>query len=528
MAVIDNLKNEINTNVTNNVGVRGVTAPILGGTLIDMVDTIDSTKADVSGYYESLEVGLADNLIPISTDVVNDSTDGGFIGRTTGGNATIPDVGQSQIIEVYGRWDNTTKTCFKPSGGFLSLSGNWFRPEYVISGYTINSSAKVVSGTGSIAVIPCVSGVSASGNNQGIVIEVGSGVSITRVAYFSLATGYPSVNKTGTLLTPSNGAYFPSGVGYLGIALTGSFTNTLYVHPQWSGYMNGIYVSPNESLAKIPMCDWGLSDLDYAYRDSSTGGKFLHQGRNKSVLSELSWTMVTNEGETPTYTWSAVLPSDAKSGADFKTDYTANALTQSGTTISFTSSSISTQSDLNTSLGSSIILYELSVHIETLSELSMNVTNSDFGGEFWLTDNGVNSFTISSISSGNITIQYGVDYLGWLRDDHKTIETNSFVTAQALDDINTRVEAITESISNITAPTRSGDKWVLKANGSPNSSLIPDGWDESLFGQWTGKPVYNGQIYMNISSSPELYIGFITLTASGGYGTPSWKKITIS
>lgn len=531
MATLDNIKQEINENITTNVGRRGITANILGSTLTDMVNEIDSAKADISGYYAGMEVGLADNLIPIPTDMVNDTTDGGLNGRTTGGNATIPDVGQSQITTIYGNWDDAKKECFKPSGGFLSLGGNWFRPNYVISGHTINSSGKIVNDSDSIAVIPCVQGVTGSGNNQGIVVEVGGTASITRVAYFSLSVGYPTADKTGIVLSPTNGSYFPTGVGYLAIAISGSFSDTLYVHPRWSGYMDGIYVATNESVAKIPMCEWGLSDIDYAYRDASTGGIFLHQGRNKAILSELSWSVESETGESgTTYTWSADLPSDTKPNTVFKTNYTANALSQTGTTISLSSSTISTEATLKSSLGSTFILYELNTHIETLSELSMNVTNSDFGGEFMLTEDGINSFAISEIKSGSITIQYGVNYLGWLRDDHKTIEENSFVTAQSLCDLNSRVDAMAEIIGTIGAPTRSGDKWVLKALCSPNANVVPDGWNVELFGEWSALPAYNGQMYMNIASTAlEFYIGFRPINPSTmGYTNPVWKKITLS
>lgn len=521
ITTIPEVREEIQNNIKTN-NQREITGQVLQDTLIDMLDTVDEVKANITGYYEGMSVGLADNLKSISTDVVSDLSSG-FIGRTTGGSATIPDVGKSQIMKINGRWDDTAKTCFNPVGGFLSLGGNWYRPDYVIENATINTSGVIVSGTGYVAIVPCIMSEYGSGNNNGTKVESETYV---RSAVYALSGGYPTIGSTGTI--PSVNSTYESlnitvEAGYLGVAVTS--LDGLYIHPVWSGYKNGVYVEPNESLGGIPTCEWGLSDMDYAYLNTADRGIYLHRGSNKVALSGLAWSSTVNED---VYTWTCELPEDAKSGGVFHTDYTANTLSLSGKTVSLSSTSITSESELMASLGGSFILYELAEGVETVSSDSMIFGNSDFGGEFFLASNEVGSYTLSALKCGDsLSIHYGVDYRGWLRDDHKAIETISFVAAQALVDLDQRLASLSEKVANINKPTRSGYECILKAIGSPNANLVPDGWDEALFGAWIGEPAYNGQVYMNISSTPELWIGFITVSATGTYSAV-WKKATLA
>jgi hypothetical protein len=489
--------------------------------------------AQVSGYYPGLEAGVADNLKPISTDVVSDMSSG-FIGRTTGGSTTIPDVGKSQIMKINGRWDNTTKTCFSPNGGFLSLGGNWYRPDYVIENATINTSGAIASGTGYVAIVPCIMSEYGSGNNNGIKVESEAYV---RSAVYALSGGYPTIGSTGTI--PSVNSTYGSlnitvEVGYLGVAVTS--LEGLYIHPVWSGYKNGVYVEPNESTGGIPICEWGLSDMDYAYLNTEDRGIYLHRGSNKVALSGLAWSSTVNED---VYTWTCALPNDAKNGGIFHTDYTANTLSLSGKTISFASTSITSESELMSSLGTSFILYELAEGVETVSSDSMIFGNSDFGGEFFLASNEAGSYTLSALKCGDsFSIHYGVDYLGWLRDDHKTIEKDEKVTARALDDIDRRVSEIEKGLSDgflyiktgrlvvdgmMSALLRNAGGFMLITTAAPNAANVPDGWDVDLYGKWNGTPAYNGQFLID-KKSKAVYIGIIDDT--GTSVTSAWAKIT--
>ena len=240
-----------------------------------------------------------------------------------------------------------------------------------------------------------------------------------------------------------------------------------------------------------------------------------------------------------TYTWACELPNDAKSGGIFHTDYTANTLSLSGKTISFTSTSITTETELMSSLGSSFILYEMAEGVETVSSYSLIFGNSDFGGEFFLASNEDGTYTLSPIKSGdNLSIHYGVDYLGWLRDDHKAIEKDEKVSARALDDLDRRIGEIEKGLSDgflylktgrlvvdgmMSALLRNAGGFMLITTAAPNAANVPDGWDVELYGKWNGTPAYNGQFLID-KKSKAAYIGIIDDT--GASVTFEWAKIT--
>ena len=81
---IEEVKQEITTNITQNEE-RKITGQILQTTLKDMMDAVDDQKANTTGYYEGLSVGLADNLK--SPDGVSENS--AWLYRTTAGDASV-------------------------------------------------------------------------------------------------------------------------------------------------------------------------------------------------------------------------------------------------------------------------------------------------------------------------------------------------------------------------------------------------------------------------------------------------------
>ena len=81
---IPEVKEEIQDNIRTN-GSRAITGQVLQDTMVDMLDTVDETKANTTGYYEGMSVGLADNLI--SPDMVEDSAS--WLYRSTAGDQDV-------------------------------------------------------------------------------------------------------------------------------------------------------------------------------------------------------------------------------------------------------------------------------------------------------------------------------------------------------------------------------------------------------------------------------------------------------
>ena len=84
ITTIPEVREEIQQNINTNNN-RAITGQILQTTLVDMLDTVDDVKANTTGYYEGMSVGLADNLI--SPDTENDSAS--WLYRSTAGDKDV-------------------------------------------------------------------------------------------------------------------------------------------------------------------------------------------------------------------------------------------------------------------------------------------------------------------------------------------------------------------------------------------------------------------------------------------------------
>lgn len=404
--------------------------------LTALIEALQQTKADKDGIYKSLTSGMTYGIVPMQSDAVKE-TGASFIGRTTAGNTTIPEEGVTTIEKIVGAWNNTLKKCFDPKDGMLSLGGNWFRPANVLNGVKLNSSGAVVADSNyKIAIVPCVACESGTGKNNGLKVEFGTGAASTTIGYVGYsATAPAAVGDTTTILAANaNGAYFPSAVGFLCISVPS--TDKLYVHPRWSGYMDGVYVEPSEDIITFSAIGWGLSDLDYLERVSESTS-ILHRGRGRVVLADLVWdvTSATVE-ETTTYTFTAALPADGKTNGSLKSDYAGVSIVNN--VFSISSTTITTVADLKTDLGESFALYELTAATDTEVQQSMSLANSDFGGEFFLG---------TAVAPASVDFAYGVSYVGYIRDHQKMLETMNVVLAAALAECLNRLDCMEKMMS---------------------------------------------------------------------------------
>ena len=84
ITTIPEVREEIQENINTNNN-RAITGQVLQTTLVDMLDTVDDVKANTTGYYEGMSVGLADNLI--SPDTENNSAS--WLYRSTAGDKDV-------------------------------------------------------------------------------------------------------------------------------------------------------------------------------------------------------------------------------------------------------------------------------------------------------------------------------------------------------------------------------------------------------------------------------------------------------
>ena len=75
------------------------------------------------------------------------------------------------------------------------------------------------------------------------------------------------------------------------------------------------------------------------------------------------------------------------------------------------------------------------------------------------------------------------------------------------------------NLSSDSIPKVTGAPLVLIGAGVPSESVIPDGWDAETMGEWTGVPMFIGQLYINSSAaSAGLYY------AKGDSAVSDWKN----
>ena len=221
------------------------------------------------------------------------------------------------------------------------------------------------------------------------------------------------------------------------MAISVKSTDKLYVHPRWSGYMDGVYVEPSEDEITFSAIEWGLSDLDYIERISDTAAN-LHRGRGHVVLADLVWSVTSaTVEETTTYTFTAPLPADAATGGSLKSDYEGVSITSNVFVI--TSTTITTVADLKTALGESFGLYELATATDTEIQQTLSLANSDFGGEFFLG---------AAVAPASCDFAYGVSYVGYIRDHQKMLEVMNVVLAAALAECIGRLDSMEKLLSD--------------------------------------------------------------------------------
>lgn len=118
-------------------------------------------------------------------------------------------------------------------------------------------------------------------------------------------------------------------------------------------------------------------------------------------------------------------------------------------------------------------------------------------------------------------------------DSIETSSTTQEVIAEGLADLDARVLGIEASIKNgftslevgelvvgyaLFARIRRGD-FILKGAGAPSASVVPVDWNEEKYGEWTGIPLYEGQIYIDTTNK-------IAYMAVGVSAVTDWKRIT--
>lgn len=405
--------------------------------LLELIEALNQVKADKDGSYASLTAGFAKEILPLETDLTED-LNASFIGRTTAENLTIPETGVTIINKIVGAWDDVKKECFHPTGGFLSIGGNWFRPAKVIIGCKVDNSGVIVEdGDYTVAIVPCVQGVSGAGKNNGFKVEFGDGYVDNTIGYVGYSVSENiKVGESVTLLEEVGGAYFPSGIGYMYVSVKS--TVKLYIHPCWSGYMDGVYVSPSEEEIHFPMLTYGLSDIDWIERVSDSILR-LHQLRKYLDLTTLLWNMEVIKGEESfTYKFTSDLPFDGKTNGTLKTNDVLG-LILDGRVFTITSSTINSVDSLLELLSGKFVLYELKNAIVSEFEISSSLINSDYGGEFWIGTN---------VAPSDVDLAYGVSYVGYLRDDNKLLKIVNLVGAQSFVELESRVSSIEKKIKS--------------------------------------------------------------------------------
>lgn len=393
--------------------------------------------AHTDGTYTGMTTGHAQNLVALKADATEESG-ASFLQRTTAGNTTIPSNGTTIIKKIVGNM-NAYLQAFKPTA-FRSVGYNQWNG--VIAGAKVDSTGKIVSDTTHVvAIVPCIPTENGSGKNNGYRVEWGDNATNTTIGNVAYIGSTPAINAQGTLLsantTSGYSRWLPTQSGYLCFTLNA--TDGFCAHFCWSGDRSG-YEDTNTQEITIPLLPWGLAKVgttaDSVEKLSDTQMR-LYQRTKRLLMSELQYTMSSVSGETgTTYTYQAEI-SDMVSGSTIATDY-SEAVTVNAKSIVITSGTLKSVDELLAAISGKSVHYILETPIMTIVDSASAVSNSDYGSEWWIG---------STIAPTSVDMLYGADYLGWLRDDHKSLEYVQLVAAAAIVELNARISAIETKLS---------------------------------------------------------------------------------
>lgn len=476
-------------------------------------ETDHSTMEGRISHLEETSEGLLDGTIPAGLSENIQSWDGRSknpIGsesksliRTTGGDESIDTDGGATLLAVACVGKDFTPLRLISSGrNLLRLQSN--------------NGLAVAVGAGWYFPVPKLTAtndsIGTANENNGVLFTDVNGNNLTPTVYFkALGNGVPTsvtdgvvatyIDKNGRrhYTTPSEGYLIVSGITY---------ANTC-AHVAWStGY--DVFTSPTDvndagtivslsALGTLRSVGSGFSMAsDHADR---TGDNSILLTTVVGTSSNLAWTNtedVDGEGQpTGTYTHTATINAMlANSVADIKTNGASVfvPLTVDGNTVSF--------KDTNDTVASGyVVKYRLATPSTSSKSVVTKFANiNDFGIEY--VDGTGEGQGVWQYVQGIPDAIYGL--LGKRTMDNEVI-------AQAFAQVKSEIDGNKAQMFGYGANVQFGEldaierktygkPMFLKARveGAPSESIIPENWDESKYGVWTGVPLAPNMFYTDM------------------------------
>lgn len=434
----------------------------------DLTNTIDEEYAKKDGTYSALTAGFADELVGNTSDKRKDTKK--YIIRSTAGNLDVRSSEPMSLVNIKGVLNDSCEPWVGTSFRFNGF--NAIIPSQVITGVAVSSN-KVVTGVNKIIYFRSVLGewgeYGTSLKNNGYLLTYKDGSKYVPVSV-TLCDDVPNngitVAAVPTHTEKEHTYYLPqANAQYLCIEIPASIDPAdICAHLAWSNKDDDTYSARTESVINLlpirnQIHSWGMAGIEQ-------GGKTLYDEINielvdsgESVVewyrrlervqlssAQLQWEQKTSGGTSTdanvTYIYTASLPESKENGM-VKTAF-SDLINLVGTTLTFTSQTITTITALREAFGNDYLYYELGTPVTGETKLLATVYGDDMGTEEVIGATDINAY---------ITTAYVVGLKDYLRGLPVELEEYNSVIANHI----AKNEADIESLFSFFAGGNMGD-----------------------------------------------------------------------
>lgn len=456
---------------------------------------------------------LADNLASWAGSTQNANYTQEAVVETTGGDLSIDSSVPATLMSI------AAKTDFAAT-------------KLIATGFNLLRRATAV-GDGWYFMVPALpfGTINTASQPNGVLFTNSQGENLRPTVYFKpLASGVPTSTTDGTACAYTDAStggksyrfFTTSQAGY--IIVSGIDRAATCAHIGWSKRYDD-YVAVNDASDAGSEVDIaaGIHAL-HAYDKMLTVGNVADR-IEKSGDNQITWhrlvdrvqptwtnTPVESEGEpTGDYIHTATI-SGMKAGGAAAFETLGITLLVDGTTISFTDSNATVESDY--------VKYELATEATGTAAVSSSFSVEDWGliiiqgavGSAYINiayAQGIPDSVRQMLSNiDNKTIPVIAEALLYLYNENKALRELLTGKDNAVVPVVKAQEVVCEQVTKFGSP----DLLISLVEGAPSAAVVPDNWDEDTMDVWNGCPRFIGQKYID-QVAKKVYLA-VTLTAS--------------
>ena len=470
-------------------------------------DTGEAVRYDLSSMVDELESGEIVPALAADLDISGSSnvdyTQTAWV-ETTGGDQDINSGKQARVVSVRGTTDGIAASGAK----IVSVGFNQLAPSG-ISGQTATF----------IAVKSAWGSYGTSSENNGYLFTDSEGNIVVPSSVTQSGSAVPTHTESGVVY------YLPSANGeVVATFASGVDVSKICAHICWSNYRDTDYeeyTASELSLASVITSIGGtMRRIDgtggYVYDEITFGDTAAERVWCRRVdvltLASLSWSVEEQtSGESTSYLFKAAVSGAKSGGLITEKDCSLSGFYLDGTTLCLETTLYSTTAQLITALGSSTLWYELATAVSGSHSLTGLMDVDDFG-------------TIR-FEGGAEVVDFDMEYATYWRDVLKnmptTIENEGKTAAEAISEVESRVQAIEKNLTNglphlkveSLEVVRSLVGWLIDDGDTENALILARTAAPSSI------PAFVGQVWVDTSAK-------VVYMAAGNSAVTDWKQIS--